>query len=177
MDHEKYYRTKVLPEIRKGLKEMRDEDPETFKAKRSEYLTVYLELVVTVKNLIADKLEESPPDGYLTLPDEELWEKLDRREKGLRAELRSLRAGKTEREHLTPDMILQARAYPLDNLIQFNRSGFAKCLWHDDSKPSMHYWKEKNVVKCFSCNEAGDVIEVYMKLNGVKFHEAVKALI
>lgn len=177
IDHEHYYITKVLPEIRAGLKQMREEDPETFKAKRTEYLLLYLELVETVKDHVGKCLQETPPDCYSTLNDEILWDKLDRKATRIRQELASLKAGKGARESLTNDMIIQAKAYPIDNLIQFNRSGFAKCIWHDDKKPSLHYWKEKNIVKCFACGESGDAIKVYMDLNGVKFHEAVKALI
>lgn len=73
---------------------------------------------------------------------------------------------------ITPKMIEQARAYPLDQLIEINpRTKFAKCLWHNDKTPSM--FCKNNYVHCFSCQNGGDTIEVLMKRDGIGFREAV----
>lgn len=70
----------------------------------------------------------------------------------------------------------QARLVPITNFIQFNRSGFAKCLWHEDNDPSMKYHKPRNKVHCFSCGIDNDVVDVVMKLNGWDLPTSVKFL-
>lgn len=37
---------------------------------------------------------------------------------------------------------------------------------HNDNKPSMNYWREKNICHCFSCNENLDIY----KLIGIDFN-------
>jgi len=71
--------------------------------------------------------------------------------------------------------IQKAKEHPITNFLEF-KSGKAICLWHDDKNPSMSYNKKTNRVKCFSCNEGGDAIDVYQKLFNVSFADAVRAL-
>lgn len=35
------------------------------------------------------------------------------------------------------------------------------CPFHDDTDPSLHYWKEKELFRCFGCHEVGDVIKMH----------------
>ena len=69
-----------------------------------------------------------------------------------------------------------AKDIPIDNFIQFDRAGFAKCLWHDEKTSSMKYYKNNNKIHCFGCQFNGDVIEVVRKLYNVGFLEAVRFL-
>ncbi|MCK5347625.1 MAG: hypothetical protein KAR20_29655 [Candidatus Heimdallarchaeota archaeon] len=71
-------------------------------------------------------------------------------------------------------MIKIAKEYPIENLIDVNRAGFALCPWHEDTKPSLYC--KKNFVHCFACGNSGDSIALYQKLYDVGFREAVKAL-
>jgi hypothetical protein len=71
--------------------------------------------------------------------------------------------------------IQRAREYPIKDLVEFNRAGFALCLWHTEKQPSMHL--KDNRVYCFSCGAPWkDSIDVYMQIYGVDFRTAVKAL-
>lgn len=72
--------------------------------------------------------------------------------------------------------IERAKEVPMNTLIDFNRAGFAICLFHNERTASMKWWKKHNVVKCFSCGEAADTIKVYRKLNNSSFREAVENL-
>lgn len=74
------------------------------------------------------------------------------------------------------DALVRAKAFPISELVEFNRQKKAKCLWHDDGDPSMHYYESQNKVHCFSCGHRGDAVDVYMALNKVSFSEAVQAL-
>jgi len=50
------------------------------------------------------------------------------------------------------------------------------CPFHDDSTPSMHVHTEKQIFKCFACNEGGDVIAFISKIKSCTFAEAVNLL-
>ena len=54
------------------------------------------------------------------------------------------------------------------------RSYKAICPFHDDSNPSLSISKEKQIFKCFSCNESGNAITFIQKFDKVSFFEAMK---
>lgn len=70
----------------------------------------------------------------------------------------------------------RARDFPIEELIQF-RNGFAKCLWHADTSPSLHWFKKANRAHCFSCSRSFDSIDAAQKIFSLSFKEAVKKLI
>ena len=50
------------------------------------------------------------------------------------------------------------------------------CPFHNDKSPSFSVSPEKQIYKCFSCGEAGNVITFVMKYKKLTFQEAVKYL-
>ena len=50
------------------------------------------------------------------------------------------------------------------------------CPFHNDKSPSFSVSPEKQIYKCFSCGEAGNVITFVMKYKKLTFQEAVKHL-
>lgn len=48
------------------------------------------------------------------------------------------------------------------------------CPFHDDKNPSMHVSPTKKIFKCFSCNEAGDVIGFVKKIKKISSFEAAR---
>ena len=54
-----------------------------------------------------------------------------------------------------------------------NRSGLARCIFHDDRHPSM---KIDERFYCFGCHATGDVIDFMAKLFGLAPYEAAKKL-
>jgi hypothetical protein len=70
----------------------------------------------------------------------------------------------------------RAKAFPIPNLIKINRSGFGKCLWHDEKTASLKYYPKTNTVHCFGCNHSDDSIGVVQKLMDYSFKQAVKWL-
>jgi len=70
----------------------------------------------------------------------------------------------------------KAKQVPISNFVEFNRSGFASCVWHNEKSPSMKYYEEENKVRCFGCSRSGDVIDVVQALWGCTLVEAVKKL-
>ena len=99
-------------------------------------------------------------------------EKLNRRIRGILAEAE----GRTLEDRITEDMIDRALEYPIEVLIgnDGGRRGNVLCIAHEEKHPSMSL--KGNRARCFSCGYYGDPIDVYKKLNGVGFVEAVMAL-
>ncbi len=77
---------------------------------------------------------------------------------------------------ISEETIENARQVPLDTLIQFNKAGFATCLWHTEKHASMKYWVKENKVKCFGCGKSADSIEVVRHLYDYDFKNAVNYL-
>lgn len=74
------------------------------------------------------------------------------------------------------DEVLRAKAYPLENLIEF-RQNKACCPWHNEKTPSLAYYPKTNSAYCFgSCGKAYDSIDAYRSKHSVGFVDAVKAL-
>ena len=71
----------------------------------------------------------------------------------------------------------RARRYPISEMIKFNRAGKGRCVWcNDKDGDDLHYYRGQNRVYCFSCNKAGDAIDVAMEVFKLGFPEAVKKL-
>jgi len=53
----------------------------------------------------------------------------------------------------------------------------AKCWYHNDTHPSMHVNKKKNIYKCFVCGKGGDVIRLVQDYDNKTFIEACDWLV
>lgn len=75
---------------------------------------------------------------------------------------------------ITDADIQKAKEYPIENLIDVKK-GKCLCPFHNDRNPSATV--KNNKLRCWSqCSKSFDVIEVYRKIHGVSFVEAVKQL-
>lgn len=72
--------------------------------------------------------------------------------------------------------VINAKMYPVTDLIKFNSQNFAKCPWHNEKSPSLKLYKQTNTVHCFGCGKSGDSIEVARALFNESFILAVKRL-
>lgn len=79
-------------------------------------------------------------------------------------------------EGVTAEQIVSAKLYPIKELVKVNRAHKAICPFHADTHASLHVYTD-NRAHCFVCEWNGDVIDMYMKMNGVEFIPAVKALL
>ena len=50
------------------------------------------------------------------------------------------------------------------------------CCFHDEIKPSLTFDTNKNLFRCFACQEHGDVINFYAKIHDISNQEAIKQL-
>lgn len=62
------------------------------------------------------------------------------------------------------------------NVIKRGRSYEAICPFHDDKNPSLKISKEKQIYKCFVCNEGGNAIRFIQKYEQIGFEDAVLKL-
>ena len=63
--------------------------------------------------------------------------------------------------------------------VRLKRSGrnfFGLCPFHNDKNPSFSVSQEKQIYKCFSCGEAGNVVTFVMKQKNLQYVEALKYL-
>lgn len=71
----------------------------------------------------------------------------------------------------------RAKSVPITDFIKFNHSGFAPCIFHTESTPSMKYYKKQNRVECFGCHNGGDCIDVVRQLYNLDVLHAVKFIL
>ena len=64
----------------------------------------------------------------------------------------------------------------IGSYIDLNEKNKALCPFHDDHSPSFSVHPDKQIYKCFSCGESGNVITFIEKINGISFAEALKLL-
>ena len=60
------------------------------------------------------------------------------------------------------------------NVVKKGRNYFAICPFHNDTNPSLSISKDKQIFKCFVCNEAGNVFTFIQKFKKIPYMRAVK---
>jgi len=81
-----------------------------------------------------------------------------------------------DKDAITGDMVDRAKQYPFENLMSFDRSGKAKCPFHNEQTASFSLDKKRNRARCFGCSHAVDTIAYVMETQNKNFVEAVKLL-
>jgi hypothetical protein len=80
-----------------------------------------------------------------------------------------------ERQGVISDADIQtAREYPLENLVELDRTKRMLCPFHKDEHPSL--WVKNGFGYCFTCGESCDSIKFVMKTRGLSFIDAVRSL-
>ena len=64
----------------------------------------------------------------------------------------------------------------VSSYIELNNKNKALCPFHNDHSPSFSVHKDKQIYKCFSCGESGNVITFVQKIENISYLEAVKKL-
>ncbi|MBQ8206296.1 MAG: DNA primase [Bacilli bacterium] len=59
-------------------------------------------------------------------------------------------------------------------VVKKGRNFFAICPFHNDTNPSLSISKDKQIFKCFVCNEAGNVFTFLQKYKKIPYMKAVK---
>ena len=81
-----------------------------------------------------------------------------------------------EASRLTPQEIELAEQYPIEDLVDVNAKGFARCINHVEQNNTPGMFCRKNFAYCYSCGWAGNTIMVYRKIHNASFVDAVKFL-
>ncbi len=80
-------------------------------------------------------------------------------------------------EEILQEIKHQPISFFIEKYIPLTKKGAqyeALCPFHQDSHPSLKVSDEKQVFKCFACNEAGDAISFIQKFKNISFMEALK---
>lgn len=72
--------------------------------------------------------------------------------------------------------LTNVKAYPIDSILEFNRAGFTKCLWHSDKSPSLKYYQKQNKVYCFAGCGSKDVLDCVQAIKSCTLKEAINFL-
>lgn len=175
-------RTKIL--VDEFKEEMEEENPKWVKERRIDYLENEIKaLEQEIGKKIGEclNLVKKRKVGFLFIKhllSSELFRKKEKTLTKLIMELRLKKYGnQINKDQITPEMIIKARNYPIEKLVEVNKRGMARCInpEHQDKNPSM-YCKGKNFAYCFVCNLHFDSIDVIMITKGMSFVEAVKRL-
>jgi hypothetical protein len=75
------------------------------------------------------------------------------------------------------DDLKRAKGYPIPNLMEFNRAGFAPCPFHNEKTASLKYYPKTNSVHCFGCQKSEDAIGVAQHLMKLSFKETITWLV
>ena len=87
------------------------------------------------------------------------------------------------KDDFTSEQIGQAKNVPIQDIFegdlrQMGSRFVGKCPFHKEKTPSFTIFEDTNSFYCFgACKMAGDVIDLYMKLNNCAFPQAVKGLL
>lgn len=74
------------------------------------------------------------------------------------------------------DKLLRAKEFPIDQMLKFKNNKIC-CLFHTEKTESLHYYPKTNTCYCFgSCGKRFDSIDIYQKIHGCSFKEAVNKL-
>lgn len=174
---EKEWRSVDSAAMRKGIEEWRKEEPEFAKAARLRYLKGKIQETLGKFRENKDRYMELIRQGAHPNLGEagELANEADKMVKALKGYEATIEVLEGKRlEEITPDMVERAREYPIDRLVEVDTRGFARCVNHDEKSASM--FTRKNFAHCFGCNYHADVIDLYRKITGAGFQEAVKFL-
>jgi|GEM_PF-1921996 hypothetical protein len=183
-EEERYYNMVIKPKVVASNAEFREENKEFFLERREEYIRneikkseAYLSNYEWVCEGWKEKgysiLERVFLDGMLfgDGPDKvRQWLKKMKGELEFRGKDNILKGG------ISREDIGRAEQYPMENLIEFNRSRMTRCPFHNEKTPSCSLVKDSNVIHCFGCGGSWNSIEVAMKKYGIAFVEAVKRL-
>lgn len=90
--------------------------------------------------------------------------------------LESSRPKKPTEGAINDSDIEQARAFPVDQLIDFKR-GKSIAFCHPDKNPSLFHGFRNNVAVCPVCDRKFGAIDILMERDGYSFIDAVKQLI
>lgn len=153
---EKYYREVEYPKVQKQIEEFVAEFPEEWRKER-----------------LLEHLQANLEDRYKAFRSEWHSDEIKRIGKEILSLIMRIRFMTEDVKGTSPEMILQARQYPMEKIIE-NQRNFALCPFHSDKKPSLYI--KNNFYYCFSCAASGDTIDLYKKLHSVDFKTAVSAL-
>ena len=78
---------------------------------------------------------------------------------------------------ITDDNVIEAREYPVDQLMEFGSNGRCMAFCHKSNTESMSYNNRDNKAHCFVCNKSFNPIDILMERDGLSFIDAVKELI
>ena len=86
------------------------------------------------------------------------------------------RPDKMPESGITDEMVEAARAYPIEELIDFSSFGRTEAFCHVSDSPSLAHLPDGNRAYCHVCSRVFNPIDVLIVRDGMTFVDAVKTL-
>lgn len=168
-------RHEEIMKAKRAIKEWREEVAEFALEARDRYLASQEKMLLTMfrdNKARYVELMRTDADGWEV---QALVTEANDLVKRMRA-IESERKGRgATKDQITPEMIERAREYPIGQIVEVERNGRARCVFHGGESGNMDI--RKNFTYCYKCNKSSDAIGVYMAVHGVGFRQAVMALV
>lgn len=84
----------------------------------------------------------------------------------------------SQKRHFDSDRkdVNTAKSTPIESIIKVNGYGFAKCVYHEESTPSMKVYRKDNRAYSYCCGKASDAIDIYCAVHRCTFKEAIEKM-
>lgn len=172
------YKKNELPKARQSIKEFKQEMQNDLKPELIEYCekkidTIKIKLIEEIK-YYEGQFKKDTPYWFRTLSGDRieirriLFDKWTMQKRILEFK------GEIKQGLITEREIAMAKEFDIMKFIEA-KNLWALCPFHADKNPSL--FLKKNFYYCFVCQATGDTISLVMKLNGLKFIEAVKYIL
>ena len=166
----------IFPEAKKIIPEKIKE----WECQRNQKSKLIISQLILIRNKVKDKFSRWFWREWIKNTEIKELLEIDSHLSRLRWQL-SISNNKPLKGRITPELINQALAVPIQSLFQqpFRKSGknfIGSCPLHQEKHPSFFIYPDTNTCWCYGCNQGGNIINLIRLLHGFSFIEAVKYL-
>jgi len=177
------YETEELSKVKEAIKELKTEiDKDWTKERRLAYLKIRIPILTRKSREMEADFDrrsglDQPSWFKFLLLELQRYGPLNRKIKNWTIEKYILENPSVKVDRVTENEIIRANQFPFNQLIKFNKTGFAICPFHKEKTPSFHFHKSVNKGYCFGCGWTGGPINFLMETKNISFKKAVRALL
>ena len=180
---EKYYRSKIAPSIRKGLREfsgeIKESDPEFVKSRRLKFLKDEIEELEKLTKAIFSDFKKN---GFSFMGDVILkvnnYSERKKRLKKFQFECHNIEFSNELVLTISEEDIEMARNADCSQFVEVKKrvggKSWSLCPFHNEKTPSFCSYEDEKGFFCYGCGVGGDAITLVRKLHGLGFKDAVK---
>ena len=155
------------------IKEFTNENPDWVKDRRLEFLNKELKKINKNYLYWIETINSIETIWYKAIMEKVCLRPLVKKWNRIYKEIDMYKHPKPRTNEITDEKIEEAKAYPIENLIE-TKKHFSLCPFHNDTHPS--FYTKNNYGHCFSCGWTGDTIKFVRERDNLSFREAINFL-